>query len=790
MSTSILPETSIKLDPMLALRARAAVAIAVTVCSGSPRLLRRFLSLLTLGARRPHPAELLRWRQAVVTVSRRCAGSHCLQRSVATMILARSFGYIATWKSGVRQDPFLAHAWVELDDAPIGEPDSVREFHHVLAVWPAYAGSSGQATQAAQNVGEPMSGPHPSIPAGAAPGSIGFHAALPLLRPYWKPLVAAFLLGLVATAAGAAQPLVISSMVDAFHGPFPVASTVALAGLLVAGAVLTGLRQLLLQLAGERFAFDTREQLVRHVYALPLAVLDEQRRADVVSRVTADVAQTRAIVTSGLVELASSGATILASLVLMGLIDPVLLGLSILVVTLIFVSVFLIGRRTRPSGLRMQSALGELAAALTRGLTAMRTIRATRATHREAGATVEAAAEALKAGLIAARLRAIIQTFTGLAVQVLLLVVVGAGALRVASGALTVGQLSAFVMYLVLVAAPISLFGGIMAQLGEAFGALARILELRAMAPETDIAAHDIATRNLTTTGATAANATAPERGASRMPAPGPLALPSARLAGERTLFRFEDVTFFYPSNCEQSGQPALANVNLAIRAGVTTAFVGPSGSGKSTLFSLLERFYEPTEGRILYRGQDVRSISRDKLRADMAYVEQDAPVLSGSVRDNLTLGAPHATEAECIAALIDVHLALDSAAGSRYLRLPVGEVGSRLSGGERQRLAIARALIARMPVLLLDEVTSNLDGRNERLIQELIRARRADRTILIIAHRLSTVVAAAHIVLLDAGRVVAQGTHNELLRDSPLYRELAEHQLLADDPASRTTSG
>ncbi|MFD7655974.1 ABC transporter ATP-binding protein, partial [Actinosynnema sp. NPDC059797] len=454
---------------------------------------------------------------------------------------------------------------------------------------------------------------------------------------------------------------------------------------------------------------------------------------------------TRAILNSGLVELAGSAVTVLVSVVMMAFIDPVLFGLAVVVVALVFVAVFLIGKRTRPSGLRLQTALGELSDSLSRGLGAIRTIRATRAGRREADATVAKAARALHEGLTVARLRAVIQTFTGVAVQVLLIAVVGVGALRVAAGAMTVGELSAFLMYLLLMAAPISLFGAIVSLLGEAFGALSRISELRALRPERDV-----------------------ER-----PGAG-----GAATRDDGVLFRFEDVWFTY---AHESGGQALKGVSLDIRAGVTTAVVGPSGAGKTTLFSLLERFYEPTGGRLLYRGRDVAGLSRDDLRSRIAYVEQDAPALSGTVLDNLVLAAPSATEDECAAALVEVNLVPDVDSGRRYLRQPVGEVGSRLSGGERQRLAIARALIARSPVLLLDEVTSNLDGRNERLVQELVGSAGGERTVVVIAHRLSTVAAADDIVVLDAGRVVARGTHPELLERSPLYRELAQHQLLHD---------
>ncbi|MDG5803789.1 ABC transporter ATP-binding protein [Streptomyces ossamyceticus] len=582
----------------------------------------------------------------------------------------------------------------------------------------------------------------------------GFRDALVLLRPYRAGMLLALVLGLGSTAATALQPVLVSSMVDAFADRVPSGSVVLLVGLLISSAVLSGVRQLVLQRSGERFAFDTRERLIRRIFALPIDVLDGRDRGDVISRVTTDVAQTRAILSSGLIELATSLVTVTVSVVMMAFIDWSLLALAALVISVVVTAVFLIGRRTRPAGLQLQSAVGDLAEVVSRALGSMRTIRATSSAGREADSAVGKAAVALEAGLTAAGLRAVIQTFTGVAVQVLLLAIVAVGAVRVAAGSLTVGQLSAFIMYLLLMVAPITLLASVVSMLGEAFGALSRVMALQALEPERDV---------------------------QREPA---AALPAGD--GQRSLFAFERVSFRYPAASD--GAPAgdalaLRHVDLRFEEGATTAIVGPSGAGKSTVFALLERFYEPTTGRVLFRGQDVSRLSRDQLRASMAYVEQDAPALSGTIRDNLLLGSHRATDDECVAALKRVNLVPTTESWSTYLDADVGELGSRLSGGERQRLAIARALMAASPVLLLDEVTSNLDSNNEKVIQDIIRAQDRNRSIIVIAHRLSTVVAADTIIVLDKGEVVARGTHQELLHSSELYRDLAHNQLLDSEP-------
>ncbi len=222
-----------------------------------------------------------------------------------------------------------------------------------------------------------------------------------------------------------------------------------------------------------------------------------------------------------------------------------------------------------------------------------------------------------------------------------------------------------------------------------------------------------------------------------------------------------------------------LKGVSFDVARGSRVALVGPSGAGKSTILSLIERFYDPTAGVVRLGGADVRALDRDELRAQIGYVEQDAPVLAGSLRQNLTLGSPDATDEACVSVLRAVNLGEVLDRDPSGLDAAVGEDGVMLSGGERQRLAIARALLAAPPILLLDEATSSLDGVNEQLLREAIDRVAENRTLLVIAHRLSTVVDSDQIVVLDAGRVVGIGTHSELVASTPLYKKLAKHQLL-----------
>ncbi len=237
----------------------------------------------------------------------------------------------------------------------------------------------------------------------------------------------------------------------------------------------------------------------------------------------------------------------------------------------------------------------------------------------------------------------------------------------------------------------------------------------------------------------------------------------------------FDSVTFAYPGK-----EPAVNGVSFRVRPGEKVAIVGRSGGGKSTLVGLVPRFYDPTGGSIRVNGHDSRTFPRDELRDQFGYVEQDAPTLAGTLADNLRLASPDASDQQCERVLRAVNLGEVLERNPLGLQAPVGEDGVMLSGGERQRLAIARALLTDAPILLLDESTSSLDGVNEQRMREAIDAVSTDRTLVVIAHRLSTVVDSDIIVVLQDGAVVGQGTHAELVESTPLYRDLARHQLLA----------
>ncbi|MGY1770254.1 ABC transporter ATP-binding protein [Blastococcus sp. SYSU D00813] len=572
-----------------------------------------------------------------------------------------------------------------------------------------------------------------------------------MLRPHRRALALAAALSLVGAAASLAQPALVNRVISAVGGGealLPVVSGLVL--VLVAASVLGALQSYVLQRAAEGVVLTTRRTVADRLLRLPVAEYDRRRTGDLMSRVGADTTLLRATVTSGVVEVAGSAVVAVGALVAMALVDVWLLLVTVASVAVGVAVVLTTSRRVRRLSRQAQEEVGAMSAAVERALSAVRTIRASGATAREVAVVDASATRAYRAGVAVARLEALVQPAGSIAVQGAFLAVLGLGGYRVASGSIEVGDLVAFVLYLFLLVMPLGQAISAYTQLQTGLGALARIQEVLALDPEDDAR---------------------PERGsAPSLPAP---AVPPAPPAGT-PLLELDEVSFAYPD-----GTPVLDRVSLAVPAGSRVALVGPSGAGKSTVLALVEGFYPLTGGAIRWAGTDVRDLPRAALRARLGYVEQEAPVLAGTVRDNLLLAAPDADEPELWAVLADVGLTGVVQRSPRGLDVPVGDDGVLLSGGERQRLAIARSLLARPALLLLDEPTASLDARNEELLRRTLAAAAADRALLVVAHRLSTVLDSDRIVVLDGGRVVASGTHGELLDASPLYRELAAAQLL-----------
>lgn len=612
-----------------------------------------------------------------------------------------------------------------------------------------------------------------------------FRQLLPFIFEHKRTLVVVAVLSVLGALATLAQPLLVGQVIGRVQlGETLGALVWLLIGLVVVSSVISGYQHYLLQRTGTGVVYSSRRKLIARILHLPISEFDARRTGDLVSRVGTDTTLLYAVLTQGLADAVGNALIFIGALVAMALIDPILLALIVVVIGVSVIVVVLLSGRIRTASTEQQVKVGELASGVERAVGSIRTVRAAGATDREVASVSTLATEAYTVGVRIAKVSALVVPVAGIALQISLLVVLGVGGFRVASGAITIASLVTFIMFLFLMIAPLGSTFGAITSVNQALGALGRIQEVLDLPTEEQGDAQIAATlRQADAEGAASVSAPAIAFRDVRFRYPeAVIAAREAAAAEARAVLEqvhleraADDVADAVPG----VDRDVLRGVTFDVPRGSRVALVGPSGAGKSTVLSLIERFYDPTDGAIELDGRDIRTLYRADLRAQFGYVEQDAPTLAGTIADNLRLGSPEATDADCERVLHAVNLTDVLERNPLGLEAPVGEDGVMLSGGERQRLAIARALLAAPPILLLDESTSSLDGVNEQRMREAIDAVAEDRTLIVIAHRLSTVVDSDRIVVLDQGRVVGQGTHSELVASTPLYRDLAKHQLL-----------
>ncbi|MDG9710967.1 ABC transporter ATP-binding protein [Streptomyces sp. DH10] len=573
-------------------------------------------------------------------------------------------------------------------------------------------------------------------------GTPAWRLLLGYVRPHRRSLLAGAVLSLVTGATGLMLPLVARGLIDDLaHDRAITGALLAMSALVVTNAAVGALGSYVLQRTAESVVLGARRALSSYLLRLRVPAVDRSEPGDLMARITSDTTLLRAVTTDSLVGLGTGGLTLVATVVMMGLVEPVLLGVTLAVIVGAGVILGVIVPRINKASRQAQDAVGVMGASLERILGALRTVKASGAEHREERTLHEAAQESWRQSVRAAKWSAAAGNTAGLAMQIAFITVLAVGGARVATGAIDVGTLVAFLLFVFYLMSPIQQVVGAVTQYQTGAAALTRIQEALRLPAE-------------------------PAAAAAPLPSPG--AQPAA--------LAFDDVRFRYADDLPYVHH----GVTFAVPAQGMTAFVGPSGAGKTTVFSLIERFYEPESGTITFDGRDLADWELTHLRAAIGYVEQDAPVLSGSLRDNLLLGNPEADDDALARVLKTTRL------DGLVARLPagldtlVGHRGTKLSGGERQRVAIARALLRRPRLLLLDEATSQLDAVNEAALRDTVADVARTTTVLVVAHRLSTVTMADRIVVMDAGRVRAVGTHRELVTADPLYAELAATQFLA----------
>ena len=583
------------------------------------------------------------------------------------------------------------------------------------------------------------------------PKDTGPKAKFSQLTPYLlehKPALAiAVVLSLIGAVVSLAQPLLVGQVITAVQEGQDVGTLAALLVVIIfAAGVASGLMYFVLAKAGEGVVLSARNKLAVRLLKLPILEYDLRRTGDLVSRVGSDTTLLRAVLTQGLIDAAGGVLIFVGAIIAMAFIDPFLLLLTLAMISVAVVSITISARQIRSATTKAQQRVGEMAAAVERALSAVRTIRAARAESRETESISKDANEAYVQGVKIAKINALISPIAGVASNAAFIVVIGVGGYRVAAGQTDVADLVTFILLMFLMIRPLGQAFGAYSSVMSALGALARIEEILVLPLEE--------------TAKESAQVSKPRK--------------------TQNAIEFKNVNFGYPSTEDfRDGKPVINNVSFKIKKGDRVALVGPSGSGKSTILSLIERFYEPDSGEILLEGVPVRELARDTLRSQIGYVEQEAPVLAGTIRDNLLIGSPDATDEQLKKVLGQVNMTSVLKRDKRGLDAEVGEAGIMLSGGERQRLAIARALLEAPPILLLDESTSALDGLNEQRMREAIDAVAQGRTMIVIAHRLSTVVDSDQIIVLDQGMVIGTGTHSQLVKSTPLYKQLAKQQLL-----------
>ena len=542
-------------------------------------------------------------------------------------------------------------------------------------------------------------------------------------------VIVVFTLSIIETLASLAVPLFTMNMINDFSSTgFVWTAVTAVAVILVIQAILSGLTYFLMRMLGERIVANLRNTLWQHILHLKTPYFDAHESGETMSRITQDTSVVKELVTNHLVNFVSGIFSIIGAIAILLWIDWKMTLLMLIAVPLtIFVTIPL-GQRMHKIAKANQDELASFSGHLGRVLSNIRLVKSSQTEHLEKERGENRIEQLYRFGLKEAKILAILSPIMTLIMMVVLILLFGYGGTQVSTGAISSGALVAIMIYLVQIIIPFTQMATFFTALQKALGATERIQSIISQATEK---------------------------------------IPGSVIPTTAQAIAFHNVKFQYAE------QPILKGMNFTIPAGKTTAFVSTSGGGKTTMFSLIERFYEVTDGEILYGQTNIEQYNLYEWRKLFGYVTQDAPLMNGSIRENVLYGQHDATEEQVVDALRAAYAYDFVMALERGLDTEVGEGGIKLSGGQKQRIAIARAILRNPQILLLDEATSNLDNESEREVQLALQALMKNRTTIIIAHRLSTITNADQILLFEEGQLSGAGTHEELINSHSYYKQL-----------------
>ncbi len=575
--------------------------------------------------------------------------------------------------------------------------------------------------------------------------SVSWRRLFAYLMPYRGQMALALVALVFSTASGLAFPAVIVRLLDSVtksshYGPLNRMAGV-LIGIFLLQAAFNFLQSYLLTYIGEHIVLDLRTSVYTHLQKLSLDFYANRRVGDMVSRLSSDVTQMRSMLTTNVTMLLSQALTLVGSIVIVLTMNTRFTLFILAILPVLILVAFLFGSRIQKGSTRVQDQLAASTVVAEEGLQGIRVVKSFAREDYETqryGAAMEKTFRASLRMAVYSSLFGSVMMFLGFGS---IAAIMWYGGREVIAGRLSVAMITGFLMYGISIATSLAGLGGLYGQFSAALGGVQRVFEILDTPPTIQ-------------------------------DAPGATPLPAVR--GEIT---FDDVSFSY-----DSAAPVLQNVSLQIRAGEILALVGPSGAGKSTIFNLIPRFYDPTGGTIEIDGHDLRGLTQHSLREQIGIVPQETILFGGTIRENILYGRLDATEEEMIAAARAANAHEFIMAFPNQYDTVVGERGMNLSGGQRQRIAIARAILKDPCILLLDEATSSLDNESEGLVQEALDRLMQNRTTVIVAHRLSTIKVAHRIAVLDGGRIIELGTHDQLMEQNGLYARLYSMQFRHPD--------